>query len=377
MIEKGVSMRASDIHLDPEEKALALKMRLDGILTDVDKLPKYLEAAVISRIKIMAGMDIAEKRLPQDGRVNVKIAGKDIDLRVASFPTVYGEKMTLRILDKSRGIFKLEELGMSGDYLKIYESVIAKPHGIIFVCGPTGCGKSTTLYSTLSILDKVKNNVMTLEDPVEYLIPRTKQSQINVKAGLTFAVGLRSMLRQDPDIIMIGEVRDRETAEISIHSALTGHLVFSTIHTNDAPSAVARLIDMDIEPFLIASSLSAVLSQRLVRVLCKKCRKKGARVPQEILDRFNISKPEAERICEPIGCKECNSTGYHGRVGVFELLIINDVLREAIIKKSSQHILKKLAIEGGMKPMLLNGIEKVLEGVTSLEEVVRVAETTA
>ena len=376
IIEKAVEIRASDIHMDPEERELATKYRVDGVLIDGDKFSKNLEPAIISRIKIMAGMDIAEKRLPQDGRINVKTKGKDIDLRIATFPTIYGEKIALRVLDKSKGIYALEELGMSGRDLKIFEKVISRPHGVVFVCGPTGCGKSTTLYGVLSRLDRVSNNVMTLEDPVEYMIPRVKQSQINVKAGLTFAGGLRAILRQDPDIIMIGEVRDRETAEIAIHSALTGHLVFSTIHTNDAPSAVARLIDMDIEPFLIASSLSAVLSQRLVRMLCPKCKRKHSGIPQEALDRFNISRQDAGKICEPVGCKTCNTTGYKGRTGVFELLTMTDVMREEIIKKSSQHILKKIATDGGMRPMLQDGIDKVIQGITSLEEVIRVAETT-
>ena len=369
MIEKAVYSRASDIHLDPEEKDLACKMRVDGILMDVEMYPESLKPAIISRVKIMSGMDIAEKRLPQDGRVNVKIKDKDIDLRIATFPTVWGEKLSMRILDKSKGILALKELGMGERELQKFEKIINKPYGIIFVCGPTGAGKSTTLYSVLNIVDRVRNNVMTLEDPVEYLIPRVKQSQINIKAGLTFANGLRAILRQDPDVIMIGEVRDRETAEIAIHSALTGHLVFSTIHTNDASSAVARLVDMDIEPFLISSSLIGVLSQRLVRQLCTKCKKKSTNLPEELLKKFGIAREDAAGIHEPVGCKECNMTGYSGRVGLFELLTITDVLRENIIKKASQHELKKLAIEQGMRPLMVDAVQKVLDGKTSFEEI--------
>ena len=375
IFEDAIKIGASDIHLEPEEREFYVRFRLDGILHDVNPIPKDLELAVISRVKIMANMDIAEKRLPQDGRIETRMLGKDVDMRVSTFPTIYGENISIRLLDKSQAIFQLDSLGFQDDTLATFKNIILKPYGIILVTGPTGSGKTTTLYGVLNTINDVKKNIITLEDPIEYVIPRIRQSQVNVKAGLTFASGLRSIVRQDPDIIMIGEIRDKETAEISIHSALTGHLVFSTLHTNDAASAASRLIDMGIEPFLVASSFCGILAQRLVRRICPKCKTpyKPLREEATTLDESLASKADLT-FYKGEGCGECRQTGYKGRTGIFELLVLNDEIKELIVKKTPAHLIRDEARKNGMRTLKEDGIDKVLHGITTSAEVLRVAE---
>ena len=374
LIAKAVELSASDIHLEPEREDFYCRFRMDGVLHDMPKLAKKYEAAIISRIKIMSNMDISEKRLPQDGRIQTMVAGRNIDLRISTFPTMYGENMVIRILDKTRSLVRLEDLGMPLETLKIFQEIIYKPHGIILVTGPTGSGKSTTLYAVMMKINSVAQNIVTMEDPIEYEIERVRQSQVNVKAGLTFALGLRSLVRQDPDIIMIGEVRDQETAEIAIHAALTGHLVFSTLHTNDAPSAATRLIDMEIEPFLVSSALICVVAQRLLRVLCPRC--KEAYTPiQELLDKLNVNRSVSGgpvTFYREKGCPECRNTGYSGRIGIFEMLVPDDDIKTLIEKKASATEIRDTAIHKGMKTMYEDGIDKLLRGITSVSEVLRV-----
>lgn len=385
LIASAVELSASDIHLEPERESFYCRFRMDGVLRDMPKLPKKYEAAIISRIKIMSDMDISEKRLPQDGRIQTFVRGRNVDLRVSTFPTMYGENLVIRILDKTRSLIRLEDLGMSNEILKVFQEIVNKPHGIILVTGPTGSGKTTTLYAAIMKINNIGQNIVTMEDPIEYEIERVRQSQVNVKAGLTFAVGLRSLVRQDPDVIMIGEVRDHETAEIAIHAALTGHLVFSTLHTNDAPSAATRLIDMETEPFLVSSALICVVAQRLLRLLCPHC--KEAYLPaQELLDelkvhpRTNSDKTSANSqigagaitFYREKGCHECRNTGYSGRIGIFEMLTPDDDIRRLIEKKASASEIRDSAICKGMKTMYEDGIDKLLQGVTSVSEVLRV-----
>ena len=376
LIEKAVEMGASDIHLEPEKKKFSCRYRIDGILHSMPAIPLEDQAALISRIKIMADMDIAEKRLPQDGRVRTTAMGRDIDLRVSTFPSIYGENMVLRILDRSGGLLQLEELGFSAADLEGYRKLIHRPYGMMLVTGPTGSGKTTALYAALSEISNVEKNVITLEDPVEYEIDHIRQSQINVKAGLTFATGLRSIVRQDPDIIMIGEIRDRETAEIAIHAALTGHLVLSTLHTNDAPSAAARLIDMGVEPFLVASSVIGILAQRLLRTLCSSCKQKY--IPsKELLQQLGLAgRPDMAGIhfYKENGCAKCKQYGYIGRTGIYELLVPNEKIRDLMTKKASALVIREEAIKAGMKTLRDAGIEKVIGGLTSVSEILRVTE---
>jgi type IV pilus assembly protein PilB len=382
IVAKGVQSGASDIHLEPERDSFNCRYRVDGVLFPASKIAQSDQAAVISRIKIMANLDIAEKRLPQDGRIQTFAAGREIDLRVSTFPSIYGENIVMRILDRSGGILTLKQLGFEGEVLKIFSGLIRRPYGIILVTGPTGSGKTTTLYAVLSEINSQDKNIITLEDPVEYEIPNVRQSQVNVKAGLTFATGLRSIVRQDPDIIMIGEIRDKETAEIAIHAALTGHLVFSTLHTNDAPSAATRMIDMGVEPFLIASSVIGVLSQRLVRLLCPACKKKvtmaadsavGAKDFSPLLQKLMKSK---RTFYQETGCKKCNQRGFLGRAGIFELFVPDDPLKELITQKASAAVLRERAIKSGMRTLSDDGFLKVTSGLTSLSELLRVTETT-
>ncbi len=380
IIERGVASGASDIHFEPQEDKLYCRFRIDGILHEIEPLAKDMQNAVLSRLKIISEMDIAQSRLPQDGRIQMVIADRDIDFRVASFPTIYGEHIALRILDKSRNILKLEELGFDALNLERFQSIVAKPYGIVLVTGPTGSGKTTTLYGVLQKINKVEKNVVALEDPVEYTIPGAHQTRINVKAGLTFASGLRSVLRIDPDIIMIGEIRDKETADIAIQASLTGHLVFSTLHTNDSTSAITRLIDIGVEPYLVASSLIGVLAQRLIRKLCPKC-KVGHSVTEaeiRVIKKHLGDKPPQELpkvLYDPEGCKECNLTGYKGRIGIFEFLIPNMHLREMIVKNTPAHQLRDEALKTtGMKLLRYDGMEKALAGVTSLSEVLSITE---
>lgn len=370
LVNEAVALGASDIHLEPSPERYYCRFRIDGILRDRPELPKEYQPAIISRIKIMASMDIAEKRLPQDGRIQTEAAERLVDLRVSTFPTIHGENVVIRILDKRQGLLRLEDLGFSEAMFAQFETLIGKPHGIVLVTGPTGSGKTTTLYAALSRVNRLEKNIMTLEDPVEYELPRVCQSQVNVKAGLTFATGLRSMVRQDPDVIMIGEIRDGETADIAIHASLTGHLVFSTLHTNDAASAAMRLVDMGVEPFLTASSLIGILAQRLVRSLCVAC-KKTYQPAQKVLDSLGIKKA-APAFFEPAGCAQCRQTGYQGRVGIFELLVPNEKVRELIAQKVAVDVIREEAVRNGMKTLRQDGIDKAVRGVTSLAEVLRV-----
>ncbi|MFH0855800.1 MAG: ATPase, T2SS/T4P/T4SS family [Candidatus Omnitrophota bacterium] len=372
LIAKAVELGASDIHLEPEKEDFYCRFRMDGVLHDMPKLAKRYEAAIISRIKIMSNMDISEKRLPQDGRIQTVAAGRSVDLRVSTFPTMYGENLVIRILDKTRSLIRLKDLGMPDGALEAFKEIIRKPHGIILVTGPTGSGKSTTLYAVMLDINSTEQNIVTMEDPIEYEIDRVRQSQVNVKAGLTFAVGLRSLVRQDPDVIMIGEVRDHETAEIAIHAALTGHLVFSTLHTNDAPSAATRLIDMETEPFLVSSALICVVAQRLLRVLCPRC-KEAYSPAKELLDELSVKAgPGPIRFYREKGCQECRNSGYSGRIGIFEMLVPDDDIKRLIEKKSSAGEIRDAAIRKGMKTMYEDGIDKLLKGITSVSEVLRV-----
>lgn len=371
IVLQAIKDKASDIHIEPDEKILRVRYRIDGILHEGIKPPKDLESAILSRIKVLADMDIAEKRKPQDGKIKLKMQGRDIDLRVSTFPTVYGENIVIRILDKSSVMLGLKELGMNPSILKEFERVIRRPYGIMLVTGPTGSGKTTTLYAALSTINSAEKNIITIEDPVEYQLDMIRQTQINPKAGLTFASGLRSMLRQDPDIIMVGEIRDAETAEIATHAALTGHLVFSTLHTNDAAGAITRLVDMGIEPFLVSSSVMGVLAQRLVRVICPKC-KEEIKVSDAMLEDLRLERKENMRFYKGKGCPKCKDAGYAGRTGIYELLTVGDAIKKLIIAKASTDDIKKQALASGMKTLHDDGIEKALAGVTSVEEVLRV-----
>jgi general secretion pathway protein E len=343
---------ASDIHIEPYERHSSVRFRVDGTLREVVQPNRALHAALISRLKIMAELDIAEKRLPQDGRISLRIGTRAVDVRVSTLPSAHGERAVLRLLDKSESRISLESVGMTGQTLKRLIELIAQPHGIILVTGPTGSGKTTTLYAALSRLDSSAGNIMTVEDPIEYELPGIGQTQVNPKIDLDFAKALRAILRQDPDVIMIGEIRDYETAQIAIQASLTGHLVLATLHTNDAPSAVNRLIDMGVEPFLLSSSLLGVLAQRLVRKLCEHCKVDGEGVAR--------------------GCAHCGHTGYQGRTGIFELMTADDRLRALIHNRASEADIREAALESGMRLMRDDGERLVREGVTSREEVLRV-----
>lgn len=373
LIQKAVEMSASDIHLEPEREQLGCRFRIDGLLHSMPSIKSEEQAAIVSRIKIMADMDIAEKRLPQDGRVRAIVGGREIDLRISTFPSIYGENVVIRILDRSGGLLRMTDLGFSKDIFEQFLKLIHRPYGIILVTGPTGSGKTTTLYAALNEINSMEKNIITLEDPVEYELPRIRQSQINVKAGLTFALGLRSIVRQDPDIIMIGEIRDKETADIAIHAALTGHLVFSTLHTNDAPSAATRLIDMGVEPFLVASSVIGIMAQRLIRTLCPSC--KTAYEPQpELLRQLNISPKGKMTFYKETGCSKCKELGYSGRSGIHELMTPNERIKDLIAKKSPAPVIMEEAAKAGMKTLRDSGLEKVIAGSTSVSELLRVTE---
>ena len=369
ILSQAVNERASDIHIEPEAKAVRVRNRVDGVLHRELELPSNLLAPIISRIKVLASMNIAESRMPQDGRFEIITDGHAIDFRVSTLPSAYGEKAVLRILDKSAMVYKLPEIGFSPDNLEKFRRAVKKPHGIILVTGPTGSGKTTTLYAVLSEVDSEELNIITVEDPIEYELPGVTQSQVNTKAGMTFANVLRSILRQDPDVIMVGEIRDLETATIATQAAMTGHVVFSTLHTNDAPGAITRLIDMGVEPFLVSSSLEAVLAQRLVRRICSKCIE-DIPAPPQIKERY----PEVKFVKKGAGCNACNRSGYRGRVGLFELLIVNDDIRKLITDKVAASEIRQYAVKHGMKLLYDDGLEKVKEGRTTLEEVLRVTE---
>ena len=370
LLFRAVKDKASDIHVEPYEKDMVVRFRIDGILFDIFKPPKKLQNAITSRIKVMANLNIAEKRLPQDGRIPLKLAGKDIDVRVNTVPTAFGERIVLRLQDRSNVILDLDQLGFSEASLKEINKILAKSYGILLVTGPTGSGKSTTLYSCVSRINTIDKNIVTVEHPVEQRIHGIGQIQVNHKIGLTFASALRAILRQDPNVIMIGEIRDLETAEIAINASLTGHLVLSTIHTNDSSGVFPRLIDMGCEPFLIATSLLGVVAQRLVRVLCPHCKEKYEPTDVE-LSSLELTRADVQNanIHRPVGCPECNQKGYVGRTVIQELLVLNDDVRSLIMKRKDSGSIKKLAIEQGMLTFRDHGISKILSGVTSIEEV--------
>lgn len=368
---EALRRRASDIHFEPLEKKFRVRFRIDGLLYEVVAPPKRIERPVLARIKLMAKMDLAEKRLPQDGRIMLEIGGRPIDFRVSSLPGIYGESIVLRILDKSAMMKGLEELGFVEDDLKKWEGLLQYAGGLILVTGPTGSGKTTTLYASLQTLNTSDRKLMTVEEPVEYQIPGINQSPVNSEVGLTFAAILRAFLRQSPDVILVGEIRDFETADIALRAALTGHLVFSTLHTNNAPGAITRLIDMGAPPFLIASSVQGVMAQRLVRVLCPYCKEKIE--PDEQMAQLLKIKPGEEiNICKPKGCNECNFTGFRGRKGIFEIFAMNDEMRELTLRRASISDLKAAAVKSGMKFMLEDGYRKVKMGITTLDEVLTV-----
>jgi len=372
VIHEGIISRASDIHFEPQYPQMRMRYRIDGVLHDIMNIPKRIESAVISRIKILADMDITERRRPQDGHISLKYNNNEYDLRVSSFATIAGEKIVLRILDKSGMLVDLGGLGFSSDELNKFNSLISRNYGIILVTGPTGSGKTTTLYAALNQTDKVTKNIITVEDPVEYRLEGINQAQVNPLAGITFATGLRSILRQDPNIIMVGEIRDFETAEIAIHAALTGHLVFSTLHTNDAPSAIARLIDMGIEPFLVASSLIGVLAQRLVKTICPECKEEYR--PENIaLEELGLKSLDKDYLFKRgKGCNYCFKSGYRGRTAVFEIMTASEKMRELIATRQSASKIKELAVEEGMHTLRQSAIDKVIAGISTPEEIKRV-----
>jgi type IV pilus assembly protein PilB len=383
IVEFAIRGHASDIHIEPQENAVRVRYRIDGILHEKLVLPKIIQDGVVSRIKILSGMKIDEKRIPQDGRFSYRLGDEEVDLRVSTLPTVHGEKVVMRLLKKTGGIPKLHELGLRGPQFRDLEEAITKPYGIILVTGPTGSGKTTTLYSVLSRLNTPKVNIVTLEDPVEYQIPGINQVQINPQAGLTFASGLRAFLRQDPNIILVGEIRDKETTQLAIQAALTGHLVFSTLHTNDSATAIPRLIDLEAEPFLIASVLNAVVAQRICRRVCQFCKKEyepDEQVKKNIIDVLGdlLPKPYKEGkkiiLAKGEGCSECNNTGYLGRIAIFEVLKVSPQITKMILKQESAKDIENQAKKEGLITMKQDGYLKVLDGITTIEEVLRVAE---
>jgi general secretion pathway protein E len=377
ILQQAVKERASDIHIEPYEKELDVRLRVDGMLHRVLSPPKIIQDALIGRVKIMANLDIGEKRLPQDGRIRLLIGGKDIDIRVSIIPTTFGERAVLRLLDRKQGLIGLWEVGLDEKDEKRLEELLARTSGIILVTGPTGSGKTTTLYAALNRIHTEEKNIITVEDPVEYQLKGIGQIHVNPKIGLTFASGLRSILRQDPDVIMVGEIRDVETAEIAIQASLTGHLVLSTLHTNDAPSAIIRLIDMGVEPFLVASSLMAVCAQRLVRVICPHCREPYE--SSELERSYFAGQVVAPGMSSPAlyrgrGCGKCGGAGYLGRTGIFEFLVVDDALRQMITGKTDSQAIKNVAISAGMRTLRHDGFEKALRGTTTVEEVLRVTQ---
>ena len=371
MISDAVRQRASDIHVEPMEDRVRIRFRVDGICQEVSAPPKRLQGAVLSRIKIMAEMDIAEKRKPQDGRIKINVEGRDLDLRVSALPATHGESMVMRILDKSKGLLGLEEMGFHSADFKRFKSLIKRPNGIILVTGPTGSGKTTTLYAALKELNRPDVKIITAENPVEYNLVGINQAQVKAGIGMTFQRILRAMLRQAPNIILVGEIRDNETAEIAIQAALTGHLVFSTLHTNDAPGALTRLIDMGVKPFLVASSIQAAMGQRLIRVLCVECRQPEKDPDPLMLSALNI-RPEDLRgrtIYRAVGCDKCRKTGYRGRKGIYELMEMTSVMREMVFKKEPVQKIKEQARLAGMVTLLEDGVRKIFDGITTLNEV--------
>lgn len=375
LLFQAVKEKASDIHLECFEKEVSVRFRKDGILHEITSVPKKLQASVISRVKIMAELDIAEKRKPQDGRIRVKVAGRDVDVRISTVPTTWGESVVMRLLDRSSVLLSLEDLGLKGEKLEVVEGLIRRPHGIILVTGPTGSGKTTSLYASLERINSPDKKIITVEDPVEYQIQGINQIQVNSKVNLSFANGLRSILRQDPDVILVGEIRDRETADIAIHASLTGHLVFSTLHTNDSASAITRLIDMEIEPFLVASSLMAVIAQRLLRLLCGSC-KEPYNPSDDELEKIGLNRGQLKDgvVYRAKGCDKCFDMGYTGRSAIFEMLLIDDEIRNLTLGNVDSGQIKRNAIEHGMTTLRMDGASHVIRGLTSIDEVMRVTE---
>lgn len=375
---QALKMRCSDVHIQPYEDKVQIRYRIDGVLYDMESPPKSVQEAIISRVKVMGKMDIAERRIPQDGRASIKIGDSEVDVRISSVPTNYGERIVMRLLDKSQGVFNLDVLGLNEEQRALMEKVIHLSHGVIFVTGPTGSGKSTTLYSVLNQINSVDKNVMTIEDPVEYHLGSISQIQVATKKGLTFAKGLRSLLRQDPDIMMVGEVRDDETARITIQAALTGHLVFSTLHTNDAPSAVTRMIDIGVEPYLVASSLVMVIAQRLVRRICPECKEWYEPDAETITTLKNVGMKVEDlpdgKLPRGRGCDHCYGTGYTGRIAIYEMLPLSDTVKALIVERASASVVKAAAIKEGMKTLRHDGILKIHQGITSLDEILRVTQ---
>lgn len=379
---RALQLRASDVHVHPYETKIQIRYRIDGILYDTLSLNRNVLPLIVSRIKVMAGMDIAERRLPQDGRCSVRLGEREVDLRVSTVPTSYGERSVLRILDKSTAMYGLDELGLWKEDLKRFDSLLGRSHGIIFVTGPTGSGKSTTLYACLNRINSAEKNIITIEDPIEYQLTGISQMQVASKKGMTFATSLRHVLRQDPDVIMIGEVRDIETARMAIQSSLTGHLVFSTLHTNDSAGAISRLLDLGLEPYLVSSSLIAVLAQRLVRKICPDCRQEYKPTAHELRE-LGLMGPDAELSDSAeangffvgAGCERCFQTGYRGRTGVYELMLIDEKIQDMVYNRQSAGAIKRAALDAGLQTLRMDGIRKVVAGITSITEVLRVTQT--
>lgn len=375
IITRAIELRASDIHFEPFEEQFRVRYRIDGVLHDVESPPKRLQSAIVSRVKIMAKLNIAERRLPQDGRIMLRVKGKEIDFRVSSIPTIHGESIVLRILDKSSIVLDIEKLGFPGDTMDGFRDLIHRPHGIILVTGPTGSGKTTTLYCALEKINSPDKKIITVEDPVEYQLRGINQIQVKPAIGLTFANSLRSIVRQDPDVILIGEIRDAETAEIAIHSALTGHLVLTTLHTNDAPSAITRLIDMGTEDYLLSSTVIGILAQRLVRVACPFCREPYSPSPAVLKEmKLNSSDLAGLKISEVKGCEKCSHTGYWGRTGIYEFLKMTDDVQKLILGKKDSNIIKEAARKNGLRTLREDGWLKVKQGITTISEVLRVTQ---
>jgi len=374
ILRQAVQERATDVHLEPFEKGMKVRYRIDGMLHEVSSPPARLQGAIISRLKIMANLDIAQRRLPQDGRIKTKIAGSEVDVRMSTVPTLYGESVALRLLYRSAMSYRLEKVGMVADIQRQMEKLITLPHGMILATGPTGSGKTTTLYGALQKAYSPEKKVITIEDPIEYQLDGINQIQVHPQIGLTFANGLRHIVRQDPDIIMVGEIRDSETAEIAVHSALTGHLVFSTLHTNDAAGAVTRLLDMDVEPYLVSSCVEAVIAQRLVRLICPNCKEPRSDA-DEIMSKFGdngLSSASHHNLYKGRGCDQCKQRGYRGRTGIFELLTMSDQVRSLILNRAPAKAIQEAACERGMRTLRQDGWAKVMQGLTTVEEVVRV-----
>ena len=372
LITQAVTDRASDIHIEPSEGDIRIRYRIDGVLHEVMRSPKNIQNSLISRLKVMADINIAERRVPQDGRISLMVGGRAIDLRVATLPTVYGEKIVIRILDKTSVLLRLEDLGfLEQPYLKFEES-FRKPYGAILATGPTGSGKSTSLYATLNMINTPDKNIITVEDPVEYRLAGINQIQVNNKAGLTFASALRSILRSDPDVVLIGEIRDRETAQIAVEASLTGHLVLSTLHTNDAASAITRLVEMGVEPYLVSSAVDCIVAQRLARKLCERCREEYTPTPEELVNVGYAEGRHPEKLWRPVGCAQCGKTGYRGRIGMYEVMPVSEEIERLTVERVSAEELRKVAVQQGMLTLRQDGLEKARMGLTSLEEIFRV-----